>query len=221
MKKIKNGLFITIEGGEGSGKTTLAKNLYEKYKKEDFDVILTREPGGNEIAEQIRNIIVNNDIDIKTQILLFTAVRRIHCKDVILPALKNNKMVICDRYVTSSLVYQGLVGGLSIEEIMRLQKLAIYDNGVGVIPDVEFILDVNAKKGLERIKNRTTNNIYDAKSIEYHESINNAFKNIKSIANKTHHIDANLDESFVLTQVGYHIDNIIDRHSYEKVIYND
>ena len=222
MKKIKKGMFITIEGGEGSGKSTLAQSLYEEYKNKDYDVILTREPGGNDIAEQIRNIVVNNDIDAETQLLLFTAARRIHCKNVIIPALNEDKFVICDRYVTSSLIYQGIIGGVPIEKAIKLQRFAIYHNGKGAIPDIEFILNIDPEKGLERIKNRNGNNLFDKKSIDYHRDINRAFTNARSlsIANKVYNINADENKEIVKAQAIDFIDNMITKLIKTEGIYD-
>ena len=222
MKKIKKGMFITIEGGEGSGKSTLAHALYEEYKKKDFDVILTREPGGNEIAEQIRNIAVNNDVDPITHLLLFTAARRINCKDIIIPALNEDKLVICDRFITSSLVYQGIMGKIPIEKIIKLQKFAIYHNGKGAIPDIELILNIDPEKGMERIRNRGLNNIFDMKSLEYHQGINNAFKNARSIsiANRIYNIDTNVNKEIVKSQAIDFIDNMINKMIKTEGVYD-
>lgn len=222
MKKIKKGIFITIEGGEGSGKSTLAKSLYEEYKKKDYDVVLTREPGGIETAEKIRDIAVSNDIDPITHLLLFTAARRINCKDVIIPALNEDKIVICDRFVTSSMIYQGIMGGVPAEEIIRLQKFAIYHNGKVAIPDIEFILNIDPEKGMERIRNRGLNNIFDMKSLDYHRDINRAFANARSlsIANKVYNINADTSKEIVKAQAIDFIDNMITKLIKTEGIYD-
>src|SRR5690554_5486710 len=103
------GLFVTFEGGEGSGKTTLINRLYNEMSIDDYAVIKTREPGGSIISEQIRNIILdvkNKEMDFRTEALLYAASRRQHLTQVILPALKDGKSVLCDRFVDSSLAYQ-------------------------------------------------------------------------------------------------------------------
>ena len=121
------GLFITLEGGEGSGKTTIAKKIQEILLQEGYQVSLTREPGGVDIAEQIRNIItdVNNTaMDKKTEALLYAASRRQHLVEKVIPKLEAGEIVICDRFVDSSLVYQGIGRGIGVDEIYTMNLFA-------------------------------------------------------------------------------------------------
>lgn len=144
------GFFITFEGGEGSGKTTLINRLYNEMLAQGQKVIKTREPGGNKISEQIRNIILdvnNNEMDYRTEALLYAASRRQHLAEVILPALKDGKIVLCDRFLDSSLAYQGYARGLGIKEVYRMNLYATD----GIMPDITLYIDIPSEEGLNRI----------------------------------------------------------------------
>ena len=122
------GLFITIEGPEGSGKTTVAKKVVEQLENEGYKVLYTREPGGVGIAEKIRDIILdvnNTNLDPRSEALLYAASRRQHLIEKVVPALNNGYIVICDRFVDSSLAYQGHARGIGIDEIYNINLFAI------------------------------------------------------------------------------------------------
>ena len=143
-------MFITFEGPDGSGKSTIIKKLYEKLVKEGYDILLTREPGGTPISEKIRDIILDNNntnLDYRTEALLYAASRRQHLVEKIWPALKRGEIVLCDRYLDSSLAYQGYARGIGIEEVYSINLFAT-DNQ---LPDVTFFFDLNAEEGLNRI----------------------------------------------------------------------
>ena len=146
---MKKGIFITIEGGEVSGKSTQIKLLSKLLTKQNISHIVTREPGGTEIGEQIRKVLLQGNIqklDSYSEFLCFAASRREHLKKVILPALNENKIVICDRFLDSSYVYQGMVGGLNKEIISNIHDNFCFKK----YPDLTILLDVNPKVGLER-----------------------------------------------------------------------
>lgn len=216
--KIKNGLFITLEGGEGSGKTTLAKSLKEHYESLGYEVVLTREPGGTEIGERIRNIVVNEELDSFTEFLLFSAARRLNVLNIIVPALDNGKIVICDRYITSSIVYQSLIGKgkCTTYSIKKLSDFAVtpLDRGISTYPNIEFLLDVDTKNSIKRIKNREDNNKFDNRSINYHQKINNAYRNALSYSesDKKYVINANNEKDEVKTNVINLINEYIDKY---------
>lgn len=169
-------LFITFEGGEGSGKSTAIKSLTKKLEKLGYDVILTREPGGTPIAEQIREVILNKkntDMDPMTEALLYAAARRQHLQEKILPALKEGKVVLCDRFLDSSLAYQGGARNLGIDRVYELNQFATE----GVLPDITVFFDLKPEVGLARIEanaNREVNRL-DVEKMGFHERVYSAF----------------------------------------------
>ena len=131
---MNKGLFITFEGNDGSGKTTISKLAYERLKEMGYPVIYTREPGGIDIAEQIRKVILdpaNTAMDERCEALLYAASRRQHLVEKVLPALNEGSIVLCDRFVDSSLAYQGVARNLGIDEVYNMNLFAIKD----VMPD--------------------------------------------------------------------------------------
>ncbi|MBD2848335.1 dTMP kinase [Paenibacillus sp. IB182496] len=144
------GKFITIEGGEGAGKTTLIERLQARMRESGRTVITTREPGGIRIAEAIRAVILEpayTEMDARTEALLYAAARRQHLVEKVLPALEQGCDVICDRFVDSSLAYQGHARGLGIDEVLQLNSFATE----GRQPDLTFWLDLDPALGLKRI----------------------------------------------------------------------
>ncbi len=167
--------FISFEGGEGSGKTTIIEMLAKELINLGYDLVKTREPGGSKIAEEIRTIILNNEntnMDYKTEALLFAASRRQHLKEVIIPALEEEKIVICDRFVDSSLAYQGYARGLGIEEIYEINKYAIGN----VFPDLTLYIDVDPNVGLSRAKGRDRKvDRLDLEKLSFHELVREGY----------------------------------------------
>ncbi|MBY6178543.1 dTMP kinase [Staphylococcus warneri] len=160
--------FITFEGPEGSGKTTVLKAVAEKLAQH-YDVISTREPGGVPTGEEIRKVVLEgNQMDIRTEAMLFAASRREHLVEKVMPALRNNHIVLCDRYIDSSLAYQGYARGIGIEEVKALNEFAIN----GLYPDLTIYLDVSAEVGRERIlSNQRDQNRLDQEDIDFHEKV--------------------------------------------------
>ncbi|WP_323703436.1 dTMP kinase [Mammaliicoccus sp. Dog046] len=166
--------FITFEGPEGSGKTTVIQKVYEKLEKE-FDVILTREPGGIKISEAIRELLLNSDDDMdeRTEALLFAAARRQHLVEKILPQLNKGGIVLCDRFVDSSLSYQGYAREIGVEEVKAINEFAIENK----YPDLTLYFDVPAEVGLNRIKdNQRDVNRLDKEEIEFHHKVTDGYK---------------------------------------------
>jgi dTMP kinase len=167
-----NGHFITLEGGEGAGKTTVLHNLEKKLINMGYDVLTTREPGGIEIAEQIRGIILdplNTSMDGRTEALLYAAARRQHLVEKVYPALEAGKIVLCDRFIDSSLAYQGYARGLGMDEVFTINEFAIQD----CMPTLTLFLNIEPKEGLQRIaanKDREINRL-DLEKIQFHESV--------------------------------------------------
>lgn len=170
--------FITIEGCEGSGKTSIIKLICEEFEKEGIPYLSTREPGGSKISEQIRNVILNVDntkMDYMTEALLYAASRRQHLEEIVKPALNNDKVVICDRYLDSSLAYQGYARGLGIEEVYNINMYATS----GFLPDLTIYIDIPVEVGLERIKdnNRDVNRL-DLEKVAFHNKVREGYLKI-------------------------------------------
>lgn len=185
-------MFITFEGPEGSGKTTIANKIYEILKEKKLDIILTREPGGSHIAEQIRKILLkrnNTEMDKLTEALLFAASRRQHLVEKVLPALKENKIVLCDRFLDSSLAYQGYARDIGIEKVMNINLFATE----GMLPDLTIYFDIDSKLGLERIDanpDREVNRL-DLERFEFHKKVRNGYLELlKLYPNRIKRIDA-------------------------------
>jgi dTMP kinase len=168
--------FITFEGCDGCGKTTVLKLVSEELSKRNIDFLLTREPGGSKIAEQIRNIILdkkNIEEDSRTEALLYAASRRQHLTDVVLPALEKGKLVLSDRYIDSSLAYQGYARGIGIKEVMSINAFAIN----GLMPDVTFFLDLTPEEGLKRIASRSReSDRLDKEKLAFHQKVYEGYK---------------------------------------------
>ena len=175
-------MFITIEGPEGSGKSSVTKKVAERLEKEGYDIVFTREPGGTDISEQIRNIILdknNTKMDPMTEAMLYAASRRQHLVEKVWPLSNEGKIVISDRYLDSSLAYQGGSRGLGIDNILQLNNFATE----GSFPDLTLLFDIDPRIGLKRIAanaNREVNRL-DLEKIEFHDSVRKTFL---SLANR-------------------------------------
>ena len=169
-------MFITIEGPEGSGKTTAVDTAVKELEKMGYQIVRTREPGGTPIAEQIRNVILdknNTAMDQRTEALLYAASRRQHLVEKVWPALKEGKIVICDRYLDSSLAYQGGARGLGIDNILNVNNFATE----GTFPDLTLLFDLQPELGLARIaanSNREVNRL-DLEKLEFHKKVRDTF----------------------------------------------
>lgn len=172
------GQFITFEGPEGSGKTTVIHKVYEKLNKE-YNVIITREPGGIKISEAIRKLLLNSDDDMdeRTEALLFAAARRQHLVEKIIPQLEDGGIVLCDRFVDSSLSYQGYAREIGVKEVQAINEFAIEN----LYPDLTLYFDVPAEIGLNRIKDNQRNaNRLDKEKIEFHHKVTDGYKKLIS-----------------------------------------
>lgn len=174
------GFFMTLEGPEGSGKTTVAKLLVERLEKEvEKSIVLTREPGGIAIAEKIRDVILDVShtmMDARTEALLYAASRRQHLVEKVMPALTDGKVVVCDRFVDSSLAYQGYGRNIGVDNVWEMNQFAIAD----LMPQVTFYLDVPIDVGFERIyanKDREINRL-DLEKKEFHETVVEGYRQV-------------------------------------------
>lgn len=174
----RRGLLITIEGGEGAGKTTLINALERALQAQSMISLKTREPGGCGLGERIRTLLLEKDrfeVGERAELLLFLASRAQHVLECIEPALANGKVVLCDRFSDSTLAYQGVARGLGIESLRRLCDFA----AAGLWPDLTFYLDIDPQIGLERIsadENRVGMiDRMEAQALDFHQSVRQGF----------------------------------------------
>ena len=197
------GIFISFEGPEGAGKTTALMNVYERLKADGRQVIVTREPGGITISEKIRSIILDNDheeMDGRTEALLYAAARRQHLVEKIEPALRQGRIVLCDRFIDSSLAYQGHARGLGMEEVLAINKFAIGET----MPDLTIFFDIPPEAGLARIasnENREQNRL-DNESLQFHHEVYEGYQQVlQRYPERIRSVDASLSEKEVAEKV--------------------
>ena len=169
-------MFITLEGPEGSGKTTAVEAAVKELEARGYQIVRTREPGGTPIAEQIRNVILdkeNTKMDPRTEALLYAASRRQHLVEKVWPALKEGKIVICDRYLDSSLAYQGGARGLGVDNILNVNMFATENT----FPDLTLLFDITPEEGLKRIAANASREVnrLDLEKLEFHHQVRNTF----------------------------------------------
>ncbi|HXF29668.1 MAG TPA: dTMP kinase [Chlamydiales bacterium] len=164
-------MFITFEGGEGAGKTTLIKSIAEELHRH-HEVLLTREPGGTPLGEEIRNVLLHSsDVHPKAELFLFLAARIQHVEGIIKPALKQKKIVLCDRFSDSTIAYQGGARGLGVEYVVQLTQQAIGN----FEPDTTFYIDIDPVAGLARAGKKAAHDRIEKEAIHFHESVRAAF----------------------------------------------
>lgn len=189
-------MFVTVEGPEGSGKSSVIKKVVELLQNDGVDVVLTREPGGTPISEQIREVILNKDntnMDGVTEALLYAASRRQHLVEKVWPLVKEGKLVISDRFLDSSLAYQGGARGLGIDKVLNI-NMAATD---GYYPDLTLLFDVDPEVGLARIaanKGREVNRL-DLEKIEFHKQVRQTFLDLANRF-KNRYVIINASKSF-------------------------
>ncbi len=195
-------LFITLEGPEGSGKTSAINKVKEILESEGHQIVMTREPGGTNISEQIREVILNKEntsMDPRTEALLYAASRRQHLVEKIWPSVKEGKIVICDRYLDSSLAYQGFARNLGVEDILRINMYATENT----FPDLTLLFDLDPEIGLGRInadKNREVNRL-DLEKLSFHKAVREGYlKLAKMYPERFVIIDASKSKEEVVAQ---------------------
>jgi len=169
------GIFITIEGGDGSGKSTQIDMLMSYFNEHGFDVLLTREPGGTPISEKIREVILdsnNMEMANMTEVLLYAAARAQHVAEFIKPNIEQGKVVICDRFVDSSVVYQGYARGVGIDAVETINSYAT----LGLLPDLTILLDLPPDLGLSRKKNQQALDRLELASDAFHIKVNEGYR---------------------------------------------
>ncbi len=200
--------FITIEGGEGAGKTTLIGKLTAVIESHGYDVVKTREPGGTRLSNYIRQWLLNRDADLpisyKSELLLFLSARSQHLDELIKPALAQGKVVICDRFNDSTIVYQGLGRGLGMDYVKQLCDL-VCEN---ILPNMTLFLDVEPQVGLMRTRNASKENArqgevdkIENERLDFHERVRQGFLTLaKRYPERIYVIDANQSEEAVFRQ---------------------
>ena len=208
----KKGAFISFEGGEGVGKSTQINLLKKDLKNNQFNVVSTREPGGTREAEDLRKLLVTGDKkawDPYSESLIFNAIRREHINKIIMPAIKNGAVVLCDRYIDSTIVYQGLVGQVNEKDLLDLHRKYCYD----LFPDITFFLDLPPQKGLYRALKRQNSieNRFENLGINYHQKILNGFKNLqKKYPSRIIRINADNSKEIISSEISSSIKNFLN-----------
>lgn len=205
---MNKGIFITIEGGEGAGKTTLIEQLAHRMQQRGKTVVTTREPGGIPIAERIRSVILDRShtgMDARTEALLYAAARRQHLVEKVVPALADGQIVICDRFVDSSLAYQGHARGLGMEEVWSINRFAVD----GSMPQLTIYMDIDPEVGLARIKSageREVNRL-DLESLAFHKLVREGYRKLlEQFPDRIVQVDAGKAAKAVLEEVILTID---------------
>ncbi|MHB9953436.1 dTMP kinase [Ligilactobacillus murinus] len=197
-----NGFFITFEGTDGSGKTSVLNAIEAKLKTAKVDYLRTREPGGNRISEQIRNVILDErstEMDARTEALLYAAARRQHLAETVLPALEAGKVVLCDRFVDSSLAYQGAGRGIGVAEVKQMNQFAT----AGLEPDLTIYLALEPRLGLERIKQNRQDEVnrLDKEALSFYETVYRAYQKLATENERIVTIDASQKLADVIAEV--------------------
>lgn len=203
------GIFITIEGPDGSGKSTQIKKLSHYLNEKGYNVLFTREPGGTNIGEYIRKIILdkrNTKMSYETEALLYAASRAQHVSEKIKPALEKGTIVICDRFVHSSLVYQGIARGIGIEEVNKINQFAIQ----GIKPDVTLFFDISPEIALKRKRRNNKGDRLEREDILFHKKVYNGYLKLKEMyPNEIISIDATNSINTIFNEIKGVIDSIL------------
>lgn len=214
------GLFVTVEGPDGSGKTTLVRELSRRLEERlNVSLTTTREPGGSDIAEKIREVIIdpeNKEMDDKTEALLFAASRRQHIVETIKPALERGEVVLCDRFVDSSIAYQGAGRELGVLEVATLNEFATEN----LAPDLTLYLDVDAQVGLNRIDHKDSKRTKDRlelEKIDFHNRVRDAYHVLlEENSERMHLVDATQAADKVLDDAWQVLENKLEELKFLK-----
>jgi len=208
----RKGIFISFEGGEGVGKSTQIDLLKKDLINNQFNVVSTREPGGTKEAEGLRKFLVTGDKkawDPYSESLIFNAIRREHINKIILPAIENGTIVLCDRFIDSTIVYQGLVGEVSEKDLLELHKKYCHN----LYPDLTFFLNLSPQKGLKRTLKRqnTIENRFENLGLNYHQKILNGFDALqKRNPNRIIRINADNTKELISNEISSYIKQLLN-----------
>lgn len=206
---MRKGLFITVEGTDGSGKTTQIKLMEQYLKDMGNDVVLSREPGGTRISEMIRDLILdpeNKDISPLTEMMLYAAARAQHVSQVIRPAIESGKCVICDRFVDSSYAYQGCGRGVDLKTIADVNRAAID----GVVPDITFFLDLDPRVAMERRVKSTGADRIEQEKMDFHIRVYEGYERMALLyPERIKTIDASKSIEEISSQINIYLKEIL------------
>ena len=209
MKRKNKGLFITFEGGEGAGKTTLIDRVFETLTTKGHSVVRTLEPGGTSLGREIRELLLHqktSPVCSQSELFLFLADRAQHVQELIMPALEEGKIVLCDRFNDSTLAYQGAARSLNIELLQGL-CLAATD---GLVPDLTLFLDLDPSVGLKRAQQKDAHDRLEQEDLTFHHKVREAFLFLaKEEPERFHVIDAEMDVKTVFEKAMKEIDSLL------------
>ena len=208
--ELNKGLFITFEGADASGKSTIVRMVYKllsTYFGDESKIVLTREPGGTLVGEKIREILTNFDVDPRTEALLFAASRCEHVWTLVMKAKANKKIILCDRFIHSSLVYQGIVKNLGYKNVYKINQFGISK----IKPDITFYLSASPSVLLERKKKDKTRDLFDRLESEYtqEENLRKIVGGYLSILQFDNHTNIRIDATKPAEHLAKVIANII------------
>ena len=204
------GIFISMEGPDGSGKSTQLELLKKYLSDKGYEIIITREPGGTRISEAVREIILNKEyteMSYMTEALLYASARAQLVSEVIKPAIDEGKAVISDRFVDSSAVYQGMARGLGVENVYKMNEFAIQ----GVMPDLTIHLDLPAKVGISRKKDQKELDRMELEALDFHEKVAEGYRKLAELApDRIYTIDATLPIDVIHRLIVEKVDSLLD-----------
>ena len=207
---MKKGVFITMEGTDGSGKTTQIAFMEKYLREKGYDVVLTREPGGTVISEKIRKLILdpeNREMGYMTEMLLYASARAQLVSEVIKPAVKEGKVVICDRFVDSSYAYQGFGRGIDLKTIAEVNRIAID----GMVPDITFFLDVSPETALKRRMKATGADRIENENMEFHMKVYAGYKKLAILyPERIKDIDAGRGAERIFDDIRQYLDELLE-----------
>jgi dTMP kinase len=209
---LKKRLFFTFEGGEGAGKTTLIEKIYSSLLQKGFLVLKTREPGGTKLSEAIRTLVLDRKdfsfFSSRAELCLYLAARAQQVEEIILPALEQGKIVLCDRFNDSTIAYQGYGRGLPIEEVSHFCAFA----SKNLVPDLTFFLDLDPKKGLERVRHVSHKKEYDrieSESALLHQKVREGYYVLAKKEKRFRLLDASLSPEEVFSLAWKEIESLL------------
>lgn len=212
-KELTRGLFITFEGPEGCGKTTHARRLFKELTSSGHKAVFTAEPGGTPLGRRIREILLEReDIDFNpcAELFLFETDRAQHVTEVIIPALEEHKVVVCDRFNTATFAYQGYGLGMDTEEVKAIDAIATK----GINPDLTILLDIDAEEGLKRAGSERTADKMEKRSKEFHEKVRQGYLELaKKEPDKFRVVDSGKDVETVHKLVRKEVYDFIERYT--------